>query len=107
MMATGQEDTTEIIGTEGKISVNAQPQTNLVTLHDRTGIRREVPDDAYGRYRDAFITEANDFTSCCLNNTPVPMKLDGAAYAVKIACALQESLTTGKRIEFDPTGKRV
>jgi myo-inositol 2-dehydrogenase/D-chiro-inositol 1-dehydrogenase len=107
MMAAGQEDTTEIFGTEGKIAVNTQPQLNLVNLYESTGIRREIPPDYYGRFREAFITEANEFTASCLDNTPPPMRLDGAVKAVKIGCALQESLITGKKIEFDEIGRRV
>lgn len=107
MMAAGQEDTTEIFGTSGKIAVNTQPQLNLVNLYEPTGIRREIPPDYYGRFREAFITEANEFTACCLNNTAPPMKLVGAVNAVKIGCALQESLITGKKIDFDESGKRI
>lgn len=106
-MAAGQEDTTEIIGTQGKIAVNTQPQLNFVNLYEPTGIRRMIPPDYYGRFRDAFITEANEFTACCLNNTPVPLKLEGAVNAVKIGCALQESLITGMKIEFDELGRRI
>jgi len=106
MMAAGQEDCTEIFGTEGKIAVNTQPQLNLVNIFESTGIRREIPLDYYGRFREAFITEANEFTDCCLNNKPLPMKLDGAVTAVKIGCALQESLITGQKIEFDEIGRR-
>lgn len=106
-MAAGQEDTTEIFGTNGKISINTQPQLNLVNLYEPGGIRREVPPDYYSRFRDAFVTEANEFTACCLNNTPPPMKLEGAVSAVKIGCALQESLITGKKIEFDEAGRRI
>jgi myo-inositol 2-dehydrogenase / D-chiro-inositol 1-dehydrogenase len=107
MMAAGQEDTTEIFGTEGKIAINTQPQLNLVNLYEPTGIRREIPADYYGRFREAFITEANEFTACCLDNTPPPMKLEGAVSAVRIGFALQESLITGKKIEFDEIGRRI
>ncbi|KAF2452583.1 putative oxidoreductase [Lineolata rhizophorae] len=107
MMAAGQEDTTEIFGTSGKIAVNTQPQLNLVNLYEPTGIRRELPADYYGRFREAFIAEANEFTACCLENTPVPMELEGAVNAVKIGCALQESLVTGRKIEFEENGKRI
>jgi myo-inositol 2-dehydrogenase/D-chiro-inositol 1-dehydrogenase len=107
MMAAGQEDTTEIFGTDGKIAVNTQPQLNLVNLYEPTGIRREIPADYYGRFREAFITEANEFTACCLDNTQPPMKLEGAVNAVKIGFALQESLITGRKIEFDEIGRRI
>ncbi|KAI0476159.1 putative oxidoreductase [Xylariaceae sp. FL0804] len=107
MMAAGQEDTTEIFGTAGKIAVNTQPQLNLVNLYEASGIRREIPADYYGRFREAFVTEANEFAACCLDDTPPPMRLEGAVNAVRIGCALQESLISGRKIEFDEQGRRV
>ncbi|KAF2721021.1 NAD(P)-binding protein [Polychaeton citri CBS 116435] len=107
MMAAGQHDMTEIIGTEGKLTVNAAPSTNLVEMSEATGIRREIPPDYYGRFHEAFATEANEFTLCCLEDRPLPFKLTGAVQAVKIGCALQESLRSGQKIEFDETGRRV
>lgn len=107
MMAAGQEDTTEIFGTEGKVTVNMQPQLNLVQMHEPMGVRREVPGTYYDRFRDAFLTEANEFTACCLDDTPVPVRLQGAVDAVRIGCALQESMITGRKIEFDEIGRRI
>ena len=83
-----------------------QPQTNLVNIYESTGIRREIPPNYYGRFREAFITEANEFTACCLDNTEAPMRLEGAVNAVKIGCALQEALISGRKIEFDELGRR-
>lgn len=107
MMAAGQEDTSEIIGTKGKLSINMQPQVNLVNIYESTGVRREVPPHYYGRFRDAFIQEANEFTACCLDDTEPPMRLEGAVAAVKIGQALQESLLSGKRIDFNENGDRI
>ena len=107
MMAAGQEDSTEITGTEGKLAINTSPQANLVTIYEPSGIRREIPPHYYGRFREAFITEANEFTACCLDDTEVPFRLEGAVNAVKIACALQEGLISGEKIEFDEVGRRV
>ena len=107
MMAAGQHDMTEVIGTEGKLVVNGAPQANLVELHEATGIRREIPPHYYGRFGEAFVTEANEFTECILDDKPLPFKLTGAVQAVKIGCALQESLRNGKKIEFDEIGNRI
>jgi len=107
MMAAGQHDMTEVIGTEGKITVNGNPSTNLVEVSEPTGIRREIPGDYYGRFREAFVTEANEFTEACLEDLKLPFKLTGAVQAVKIGAALQESLRSGKKIEFDETGRRL
>ena len=38
IMAAGQDDATQIIGTEGKFQVNAQPVKNLLTIYKSTGI---------------------------------------------------------------------
>lgn len=107
MMAAGQHDMTEIIGTEGKLVVNGAPQANLVEMHEAGGVRREIPPHYYGRFAEAFVTESNEFTACVLDDTPLPFQLAGAVQAVKIGCALQESLRTGRKIEFDESGNRV
>lgn len=107
MMAAGQHDMTEVIGTEGKMIVNGNPQRNLVETHEATGLRRELPADYFGRFGDAFVTEANEFTQCCLDDEPLPFKLEGAVQAVKIGVALQESLNSGKKIDFDESGHRI
>lgn len=107
MMAAGQHDMTEIIGTEGKVVVNGAPQTNLVEVHEASGVRREIPPNYYGRFEQAFVNEANEFTECCLDDKPLPMKLSAAVQAVKIGCALQESFRSGLKIEFDEIGSRV
>ncbi|GAB7362551.1 hypothetical protein MBLNU230_g2868t1 [Neophaeotheca triangularis] len=107
IMAAGQHDMSEIIGTEGKLTINANPQTNLVEMSEAAGIRREIPAHYYGRFAEAFVTEANEFTEACLEDKKLPFKLTGAVQAVKIGCALQESLNSGEKIWFDETGRRV
>lgn len=56
MMAHGQEDTTEIIGTAGKLVVNGNPQANHVNTYTSAGITREAPAHYYGRFEYAFVT---------------------------------------------------
>ncbi|KAF7554391.1 hypothetical protein G7046_g6835 [Stylonectria norvegica] len=107
MMAAGQHDMSEIIGTDGKLTINAQPTGTLVEMHEVSGVRREIPHDYYGRFETAFVTEANEFTAACLDNNKLPFKLSGAVQAVKIGCALQESLNSGLKINFDETGRRL
>ncbi|KAJ3500204.1 hypothetical protein NM208_g17199 [Fusarium decemcellulare] len=98
---------TEVIGTEGKLAINANPVGTLVEMHEAAGVRRQIPGDYYGRFEHAFVTEANEFTASCLDNTRLPFKLSGAVQAVKIGCALQESLNSGQKINFDETGRRI
>lgn len=106
MMAAGQEDTTEIIGTKGKLAVNTQPAMNHVNLYDDTGVRREIPQTYWDRFEYAFVTEANEFTGAVLDNKPLPLELTAAVQAVRIGAALQESLISGQKIFFDEQGNR-
>ncbi|KAI7238171.1 NAD(P)-binding protein [Hortaea werneckii] len=107
MMMPGQHDMTEIIGTHGKLSVNANPANDLVEMHEPSGIRREIAQTYYDRFEQAFVKESNEFTECVLDDKKLPFKLTGAVQAVVIGCALQESLLSGKKIDFDPMGNRI
>lgn len=107
MMAAGQHDMTEVIGTKGKITINGNPRANLVEMSEANGVWREIPQDYYGRFEEAFVREANEFTECCLDDKKLPFKLTGAVQAVKIACALHESLSSGRKIEYDEIGRRI
>ncbi|CAK3995966.1 myo-inositol 2-dehydrogenase [Lecanosticta acicola] len=107
IMAAGQHDMTEVIGTEGKLTINANPMGGLVEMSEPSGVRREIPPDYYGRFKEAFITEANEFTEACLENKKLPFKISAAVDAVRIGCALQESLRSGKKIYFDEVGNRI
>ena len=107
MMMPGQPDMNEIIGTHGKLSVNANPANDLVEMHEPSGIRREIAQTYYDRFEQAFVKESNEFTECVLDDKKLPFKLTGAVQAVVIGCALQESLLSGKKIDFDPMGNRI
>ncbi|KAK0948540.1 hypothetical protein LTR48_006397 [Friedmanniomyces endolithicus] len=107
MMMAGQQDTTEVIGTHGKITINANPAFNLVEMHELGGVRREVDQTYYDRFEQAFVTESNEFTECILDDKELPFKLSGAIQAVKIGCAMVESLQTGKKLDFDETGAQI
>ena len=107
MMAAGQHDNTEIIGTHGKLTVNINASANLVEMHEASGIRKEIAQTYYDRFGPAFVTESNEFTEAILDNKKLPFKLAGALQAVKIGCALQEAYRTGKKLEFDENGNRI
>jgi myo-inositol 2-dehydrogenase/D-chiro-inositol 1-dehydrogenase len=107
MNPPGQHDMTEIIGTTGKLSVNANPMTNLLEAHRSDGIHRDVPQNYYERFEQAFVEEARQFTDAVLENKEVPIDLTSSFEAVRIGVALQESLRSGKKIWFDREGNRV
>jgi myo-inositol 2-dehydrogenase/D-chiro-inositol 1-dehydrogenase len=107
MNAPGQHDMTEIIGTKGKLAVNSNPMTGLLESHISTGIHRDIPQNYYERFEQAFVEEARQFTDAVLEGKEVPIDLQSSMEAVKIGVALQDSLRNGKKIFFDKQGNRV
>lgn len=107
MNAPGQHDTTEIIGTKGKLTVNANPTFSLIEAHMPTGISREIPQNYYERFEHAFVEEARQFTDAVLDGGDVPVDMESSVEAVRIGVALQESLRSGRKVFFDRRGKEI
>lgn len=107
MMTHGQEDYTEVLGTEAKITVNKHAANNLVTISDTHGVRHESPEDFYARFEMAFVTELNEFTKYILSDTPVPFSLEANLKALKWAKYLQHCVETGKILNFDEQGEPI
>lgn len=107
IQAAGQEDNFAITGTKAKITVNNEPQSNFVKIHDQYGIRKEVPQNYFERFSEAFVLEANEFTSAVLDNKPVAVTVEQATRALRTVDLLNEALSTGKKLFFDRDGNRV
>ncbi|MCJ1448166.1 MAG: hypothetical protein MMC23_008680 [Stictis urceolatum] len=107
IMQHGFDNPTEIFGTEGALKINIHPHRDLVVSANRGGIGNDVMPDFYERYERAFVTELQVFTACVLDDTELPYELDVAITGMKIGAALQESLRTGRKIEFTEDGSRV
>ena len=105
--AHGHDVCTEITGTDGKVMVNVIPKANNVVIADKLGMRHEVQPEYWQRFQDAFIIEANEFVASVLDDNPVPLPLSSGLMVMKIGWALQDSLRTGERIQFDKKGNRL
>jgi len=106
-MKHGFDNSTEIIGTDGMLKINLTPRKDLLEVADKGGIRHELVDDFYGRYEHAFVTELEVWAECVLHGRELPYTLDTALKGMQIVEALQESLRTGEKIEFDELGRRL
>ncbi|KAE8380461.1 hypothetical protein BDV26DRAFT_279528 [Aspergillus bertholletiae] len=102
--AHGYDNCTEIIGTEGKVSINLVPHNNRVQISNSSGILQDATPGWIDRYREAFVAELNQFTNSILDGNELPLRLKSAYSGLQIALSLQESLRTGCRIEFDENG---
>lgn len=105
--AAGYDNQTEIFGTQGKISVNLVSKRNRLELSDTNGVHVSALSSWYDRYKPSFVTELIAFTDAILDKKPMPISLESCVTSLTIAQALQESMRTGKKIDFDQKGKRI
>lgn len=105
--AAGYDNQTEIFGTQGKISVNLVSKQNRLELSDTAGVHVSALPSWYDRYKHSFVTEMNAFTDAVLEGKDMPISLDSCVMSLTIAQALQESMRTGVKIDFDESGRRV
>ncbi|WVF66965.1 hypothetical protein IAT40_001708 [Kwoniella sp. CBS 6097] len=100
-MMHGHDCFTEVFGTKSKVVVNGNPQLNRVEIRDAYGVRTESTPTYYERFKDAFVTEVNEFTEAVLDNKPLPVTAIDALEASKIAAALTHSFRTSQPVYFD------
>lgn len=103
----GHDCFAEVFGTDGKVIVNGNPQLNRVEIRDVHGVRSESTPTYYERFKDAFVTEINEFTSAVLDNKPLPVNAIDALEASKIATALTHSFKTNTPVFFDDEGEPI
>jgi myo-inositol 2-dehydrogenase/D-chiro-inositol 1-dehydrogenase len=91
-MAHGFEAITEVIGTEGRITVGGDARLDHVVIADAHGVRHECTPTFYERFEDAFLREDIEFVQAVLDDRAPPLTLRDATEATRIALAFRESL---------------
>lgn len=101
----GFDNQTEIVGMDGKISINLLSRQNKLELSDKDGIRIEPTRGWSDRYAESFVTGVNVFTDAVLYGKTIPVTLQDALKSLRIAESLQYSLKTGEKVEFNEAGR--
>lgn len=99
-MAHGHETLTEIFGTDGRLTVGANPRLNRVEIADRHGIRNECTPDFYARFADAFLVEAQEFVNAALGLGALSLTLHDATEASRIGLAMTRAMREKRAVEF-------
>ena len=93
--ALGQESSSEVIGTAGKLLIGAGAARDRVQIGDQHGVRQLAVDDFYPRFADAFRLELQAFVDACRGGPALPLTLADAAEATRIGQAITRSLKSG------------
>ena len=99
-MAHGHETLTEIIGTDGRLTVGREGRVNQVQISDAHGIRTLTTPTFYERFVDAFLREDTYFVDCVRNDVVPSLSLHDATEATRIGIALRTSLHERRVVEL-------
>jgi myo-inositol 2-dehydrogenase/D-chiro-inositol 1-dehydrogenase len=99
-MAHGHETTTEIIGTDGRLTVGREGRLNQVQISDAHGIRTLTTPTFYERFADAFLREEMHFVDCVRHDRAPALSLHDATEATRIGIALRSSLNERRVVEL-------
>jgi myo-inositol 2-dehydrogenase/D-chiro-inositol 1-dehydrogenase len=96
--AHGHQTHTEVIGTAGQVAIGGAAgaaRDRVVTL-DAQGVRFAGIADFWERFEQAFAAEMEAFVSACRGQSALPIGIDEATEATRIALALTRSLRSGQ-----------
>ena len=96
----GHDTFTEIIGTEGKLTVGNPPSKNRVQISDKHGVRNECNETFYDRFKDSFLIQVQDFVNSVLEGKQPECNLENATKATIVTCAMTESFKTKGIVEI-------
>jgi len=99
-MAHGHETATEIIGTDGRLTVGRDGRVNHVEIADAHGIRTITTPTFYERFADAFLREEIHFVDAIRFDKPLALSLHDATEATRIGIALRASLAEHRVVEL-------
>jgi myo-inositol 2-dehydrogenase/D-chiro-inositol 1-dehydrogenase len=99
-MAHGHETATEIIGTDGRLTVGRDGRLNQVEIADAHGIRTITTPTFYERFADAFLREEMHFVDAVRFDRPLALSLHDATEATRIGIALRQSLVEHRVVEL-------
>lgn len=90
----------EIIGTKGMLRIASTPEKNKVTVFNESGVVRPTSQGFPERFREAYISEINDFVNCIRGNKqPEINALDGLR-GTEVAIACQKSFEEDALVEI-------
>ena len=99
-MAHGHETATEIIGTDGRLTVGRDGRLNQVEIADAHGIRTITTPTFYERFAEAFLREEIHFVDAVRFDKPLALSLHDATEATRIGIALRQSLAEHRVVEL-------
>jgi myo-inositol 2-dehydrogenase/D-chiro-inositol 1-dehydrogenase len=99
-MAHGHETLTEVVGTQGRLTIGANPRLTRVDIADAHGMRNECTPTFYERFEPAFVEELDAFVDAIAQDRALPLTLADATEATRIAIAIQASIRERRSVEL-------
>lgn len=99
-MMHGHDTFTEVLGTEGVLTIGCNPRLNRVEIRDSHGVRNECVETFYDRFEDAFLEEARDFIRCVQTGSAPRVSVSDATENTRAAVAVTDSFRRGEIVNI-------
>jgi myo-inositol 2-dehydrogenase/D-chiro-inositol 1-dehydrogenase len=105
-MAHGNDTHSEVIGTNGALSIGHNPRKSRVEIYDAGGVRSESTPTFFDRFEEAFLHEAQAFVQAVgarragLQSAVAGATLADALEATRIGKALREACASGAPVSL-------
>ncbi len=91
---------TEIIGTKATLRIGSVPQKNLVEIIDNNGVRKECSQSFQERFKEAFVTEIQEFVDCILEQRKPDITVEDGTKSTIIAELATQSFKLNELIKL-------
>lgn len=97
--AHGYHIETEIIGTKGSIRIGTFPQKDQIVSFNEQGAVTEIVEGFLERFEQAFLSEAEEFVQCILENRKPDITVRDGIESTKLAHASKTSFEKGDLVQ--------
>jgi len=97
----GHDTYSEITGTEGTLRIGRPAGKNMVEIYDKHGARKEIIDNFYERFEDAFTSQIESFINDVQEGKKTSLSLHDSLEATRVGVAMTKSFVLNKEVFID------
>ncbi len=94
----GHDTYSEITGTEGTLRIGRPAGKNMVEIYDQYGARKEIIENFYERFEDAFVAQIDSFITSVQRGEKMRLSLHDSLEATRVAVAMTKSFMLNKEV---------
>jgi len=97
----GHDTYSEITGTEGTLRIGRPAGKTMVEIYNKHGARKEIIDNFYERFEDAFVSQIESFIDNVQQGNKMSVSLRDSLEATRVGVAMTKSFMLAKEVTIE------